>query len=192
MGLDRVDSINIVDSAVTAAKVAQKTSVFKIDLSDIRKAADLTLLPRSPDGTNLTVEAGAHGAAAPYIRQSTLAATTWTGRFLFALPANYVAGQAVTIRVRAKKGLDAWSAATVDLNVYASSENGVGGISADLCATDAQAVAQAVADKDFTITAAALVAGTVLDVKISFATASNDHMVVPVIAAISVLCVTKL
>ena len=90
--------------------------------------------------------------------------------FQFILPPEYVAGGDVTIRMPAaliKTGAPTNNGSTLDLEVYEQSD--AGAVGADICAT--AAVTFAALDtwynKDFTVTPTGLVAGDVLNVKIT-------------------------
>lgn len=85
----------------------------------------------------------------------------------FVLPPEYVAAGDVKVRVRCKvDGAGTDNASTVDVEAYEQADGAVG---ADLCATAAQAFAAKSTwyDKDFTVTASGLVAGDVLNIKLT-------------------------
>lgn len=89
----------------------------------------------------------------------------------FALPVEYVAGGNVTVRVKCQEAVAAAQVATsVDMSVYKADK--AGGISADLCATNAQDVTNVAANADFSITPTGLSAGDLLDIEITIVT--ND------------------
>lgn len=90
--------------------------------------------------------------------------------FQFVLPPEYVAGGDVTIRLPVSlqvTGTPTNNGSTIDLEVYEQSD--AGAVGSDLCATAAQTFAALSTwyNKDFTITATGLVAGDVLNVKIT-------------------------
>lgn len=90
--------------------------------------------------------------------------------FQFVLPAEYVAAGDVTIRLPValiKTGSPTNNGSTIDLEVYEQSD--AGAVGSDLCATAAQTFAALDTwyTKDFTVTATGLVAGDVLNVKIT-------------------------
>jgi hypothetical protein len=88
-------------------------------------------------------------------------------RFLFELPKQYVAGAAVTLKVRAKVTVAATVSATLQAAAYRA--DGAAGVSANLQAGAAQALTTAFADYTFTITPTALNPGDTLDVLLTLA-----------------------
>lgn len=94
------------------------------------------------------------------------ATTTAYARCFFVLPGNYVAGSAITIRVRAGMLTTVSdTSATVDLEVFSNDGDATG--SADLCATSAQSInSLTFSNKDFTVTPTGLVAGQALNIRL--------------------------
>jgi len=91
----------------------------------------------------------------------------------FVLPPEYVAAGDVTVRVHCKiDGAGTDNGSTVDISAYEQADMAVG---ADLCATAAQTFAAKTTwyDKNFSITATGLVAGDVLNIKLSSSTIEN-------------------
>lgn len=132
-------------------------------------------LPSTPATDDLGLVGGTFGTASPSIQTEDLkaaGATNSYARRTFAIPPEYVSGETVQIVLHAGMLTTvADASATIDLQVYES--DGEAGIGADLCATAAQSInALILADKTFTITAAGLAAGDVLDIRIT--TAVND------------------
>lgn len=85
----------------------------------------------------------------------------------FVLPPSYVAAGDVTLRIRCKvDGAGDDNASSIDVEAYEQADGAVG---ADICATAAQTFAAKSTwyNKDFTITATGLVAGDVLNFKIT-------------------------
>jgi hypothetical protein len=115
----------------------------------------------------LGITAGSFGTNSPLLvgEAANANAKTDYARFLFTLPAEYDPGQAVTLRVAAKRTGALQVGGTVDASVYKS--DNAGGIGADLCATNVQTVTAAFANYDFTITPTGLVPGDVLDVQLT-------------------------
>ena len=110
------------------------------------------------------------------------------------LPHNYVAGETVTIRLRAgMKTTVADTSATVDVQAFKSNNEGaVDG--SDLCATAATTCNSLTpADKDFTITPTTLSPGDWLDVRIAIATndGATAGAVIGFIGRAQLLCDTK-
>jgi hypothetical protein len=87
--------------------------------------------------------------------------------FQFILPPEYVAAGDVKIRIRCElKGDGTNNGSTVDISAYEQADGAVG---SDICATAAATFAATKTwyDKDFTITATNLVAGDVINVKLT-------------------------
>lgn len=159
------------------------------------------LLPDPPTGgsgnDDLGISSGTYGTGVPSIQtgdNKAAGAVTKYARRTVQLPPNYVAGETVTIRLRAgMKTTIADNSATVDVQAYKS--DGEGAVSgSDLCATAAQACnSLTMADKDFTITPTSLSPGDVLDVRIAIATndAATATAVAGCIGRATLLCDTK-
>jgi len=98
------------------------------------------------------------------------ATTAVVSRVIDRLPANYVAGSAITIRARCgmKTTVASNSAATtIDFNAYSNSGVANAG-SADLVTTNAQSInSLTAANYDFTVTPTGLVAGQDLHIKMT-------------------------
>lgn len=95
----------------------------------------------------------------------------------FVLPPEYVAGGDVTIRLPVALVVTATptnNGSTIDLEVYEQSD--AGAVGADLCATAAQTFAALSTwyNKDFTITPTGLVAGDVLNIKITSSVVDSE------------------
>lgn len=92
-------------------------------------------------------------------------------RFQFVLPAEYVSGQGIAVRVRCKEAVGAATVATsIDCECYKS--DNAAGLGSDLCSTAAQDVTPTIGNKDFTITPTSLAAGDTLDIQLTGVT--ND------------------
>ena len=156
-------------AAIVRSKLAQDAlAVYTVPLTDFKQTSDLTALPASGDETDMGLVAGAHGTASPSLNADTGAGGTSTekARVLFVLPAEYDAGETVTLRLHARCSDLATTSATIDAEVYESDTEL--GVSADLCETVAQSIhSTSWADKDFTITPTALVAGDLLDIELT-------------------------
>lgn len=147
---------------------------------------DLALIGSTTFGTNsLRISAGDLKAAG---------ATTRRMRALIQLPAEYVAGQTVTLRLYA--GMEttvADTTATVDVEAYLTDyEGAVSG--SDLVTTAATSInSTTFSAKDFQLTATSLTAGDWLDVRISVAVndAATGTAVDAAIGYVRLLCDTK-
>lgn len=116
---------------------------------------------------------GTFGTNSPKIAGEAASGASKTNKMrrTFALPAEYVAGESVTLRVRCKETVGAATVSTtIDASVYKSDKEA--GIGSDLCATNAQDVTTSFANKDFDITPTGLVPGDLLDIEINVVT--ND------------------
>jgi hypothetical protein len=157
-------------AVVTRANLVQQDlTLHPILLRDLRVwDAVTTLAPATAGNDDLAITTGTFLSAAPVVQGSDAKASTKTQytRFAYALPDNYVSGETVTLRINA--GMITTisdGTATVDVECPKTSAP-----TSDLCATAAQTINSLVAaNKDFTITPTALVAGDILDVRITIA-----------------------
>lgn len=170
-------TLTLRDSQIARAKLVQEDLVvYSIPIIDGRTwDAVTTPLPQAAAADDLALIEGTWGTDALTLQSSDAKATTVTqyARYQFALPAEYVAGQTVTVRVVAGMNTTVSDGtATVDLTCYlGTSETGVG---SDLCATAAQSINAALISAtptvaDFTITATSLVPGDLLDMRFAIA-----------------------
>lgn len=144
----------------------------KVPLTDLRVFdAMQTVLPGTAASDDLALIGGTFGSASPSIRTSDAKATTVTqrARFLFSLPHSYVAGETVTLRLRAGMNTTVSDGtATVDVECYRSDDES--GIGSDICQTNATTINSLTdANKDFTINPATLAPGDTLDVRLTIA-----------------------
>ncbi len=130
------------------------------------RTGSLGVLPNSPDGTNFGLVMENRGTNGDLLKSSDFEQTTITekARTLFVLPECYVPGGAIIFRIRGRIFAAANVSATIDLTAYNNA--GDGSVSADLCATAAQAIGTSYADYDFTITPAGLVVGDELNLEV--------------------------
>lgn len=129
-------------------------------------------LPVSSAGNDdLGLITGTVGTAAPVFRTGDAKATTVTQKvgFQFVLPAEYVPGETVTLRLLAGMNTTASDGtATIDANAYKVGTNGT--VGSDIVATAAQSINDlTAANKDFTITPTGLAPGDVLDIVVTIA-----------------------
>jgi hypothetical protein len=152
---------------VTATKLATAAKACSVLLSELRKqAAWKDALPDAPDATALGV-ADAAGSLLTGTQTNNTSASE-VAAFAFVLPENYVDGQAITVRVRAKVSAARQVSATVDIVAKKVGDT----LGSDICATAAQNLTTSYANYDFTITPTGLVAGDVLCIEVYLAT--ND------------------
>jgi len=152
-----------------------------------------TNLPATPATDDLGLVGGTFGTDPPSIQTGDLSAAGATSRYaraVIVLPAEYEAGQTVVLRFHAGM-LTTISDGTATLDVVAYESDEELGLSADLCATAAQSInSLTFADIDFTITAATLAPGDVLDVRIVIAISDTvaTTAVIGCIGAAKLLC----
>lgn len=154
--------------------------------------AQLGATAGTPSGA-LGLTIGTHGTATPKLVGEAASGNSKSnsGRFQFALPAEYVAAGSVKVRVSARVTGLVQVAQTIDCLCYESDQ--AAGVSADLCATAAQTLTASFASYDFTITATNLVAGDLLDILLTGAandTGGTANKLVE-IGGIQVLCDVK-
>lgn len=180
-------------TAIPRSKLAQDANaIFAIPFTELRiHDAFQTTLPGTSSGNDLALDGGTFGTSSQTIRTADVKTTTVTNyaRFRFALPAEYDAGQTVTLRMMAGM-LTTISDGTATLDVEAYKVDRSGSIGSDLCATAAIDIKSlTLANRDFTITPTSLVAGDVLDIRIALAIAdtATGTAVIGVISAIEML-----
>ena len=186
-------------SAQTRSTVLKQTdnAVFPIPLANLRVwDAYGTNLPATAATDDLGLVGGTFGTAPPLVQAGdckALGATTRYARVQVIIPECYVAAETVTINISAgMKTTVADTTCTVDVEAYRLDK--ISGISADLCATAATTInSLTFATKTFTITAASLSAGDVLDVRIAIACndAATATAVTPTIAGLDLVCDIK-
>ena len=181
-GAFSADSMTLPSNAVTASAVAvDSIGRAKLVQDDLVKYAVpweafrvwdayATNLPGTSATDDLGLIQGTFGTASPSIQTFDVKAagtSTLYARFCFVLPAEYQAGE--TVQIRAHAGMLTTvsdGAATVDFEVYESNKEA--GIGSDLCTTSATSIKSlTLADKDFTLTSAALAPGDILDCRMT-------------------------
>lgn len=179
-------------SDITRGSLMQEYFTYPIKLSDLRVFdAFGTVLPATPGSDDLGLVGGTVGTHCILVKSTTASGTSITqkARFTAYLPAEYVSGGVVKLRVRAKVEVAANVSNTVDLSAYETD----GTLSADLVTTSAQALTTSFADYDFVVTSTSLVAGDELDVLLTFAaddTGATNACIVN-IASIKLYCAVK-
>lgn len=120
----------------------------------------------TPSGA-LGLTVGTFGSASPKVvgEAANNNHKTDYARFQFALPAEYVSGGGITVRVKSRITGNVQVAQTIDCSVYKT--DGAAGIGSDLCSTSAITLTTSFANHDFTITPSGLVAGDLLDVQLT-------------------------
>lgn len=150
-------------------------------------------LPGSAAADDLGCDGGTFGTDAPVLSAGDLqsaGATTRYGRAILTLPAEYVDGDTVTLRLSAGMAdTVADTSATVDVECYKSDREG--SVGSDICSTVAQDCNSTTFDDyDLTITPTGLSAGDQLDVRLALAVndAASATPITAVIAAVELLC----
>jgi hypothetical protein len=146
-------------------------AIYPVPLVDVRVWDALaTNLPATSGTDDLGLYGGTFASASPKISTGDFKNTSVTryARFEYQLPAEYDAGQTVTLRLNA--GMETTAASTscaVDVECYKSDR--AGGIGSDICATAAATFAadDTWYNKDFSITATGLAAGDKLLLKVT-------------------------
>lgn len=173
------DLIEVSPSAATTTATFARSALTQDDLKPYTIPLEAfrtwdarqTTLPGTAGTDDLGLITGTYGTNAPRVQTSDGKNTTTTQRLAFqlAVPAEYVDGESITIRIRAGMVTTVASnsgATTVD--VEASKVGADGTVGADICATAAQTInSLTAADKDFVITPTGVVAGDLLDVRVT-------------------------
>ena len=150
-------------------------AIFPVNLTDFRVwDAIQTVLPGTAAADDLGLIGTTFGSAAPTIRTSDAKATTVTqrARVFIPIPAEYQSAETVSIVISA--GMTTTisdGTATVDVEAYEVLTTGaLGGSPTDLVTTAATTInSTTFADKTFALTSSGLVAGDILDVRITIA-----------------------
>ena len=176
------------DVRISGALVIKETGISAQTRASILKQDALAIF--------LALIGTTFGSTAPRITAGdckALGATTRYARFMVELPECYEAGETVTLSLSAGVVTTVASVScTVDVECYKIDK--IGGIGSDLCTTSATTINSLVfAAKSFTITSSGLVAGDVLDIRLTIAVndAATATAVTPTIAAVDLLCDIK-
>ena len=183
-------------SAQTRASILKQDAlaIFPVRLTGLRVwDAIHTNLPGTAATDDLALIGTTFGTTAPVVSAGdckALGATSRYARFMVELPECYEAGETVTLSLSAGMVTTVASAScTVDVECYKIDK--VTGIGSDLCTTSATTINSLVfAAKVFTITPSSLIAGDVLDIRLTIACndAATATVVKPTIAGIDLLC----
>lgn len=174
------------------AKATARVVAIPLPLTSFRETAAMKdALGDAGDATSLGL---ADAAGSPLLGTTTngggTASASEVASVIAALPQDYVDGEAVTLRVRAKVSAAREVAQTVDAVVK---KIGDGALGSDICATAVKTLTAAYADYDFTITPASLAAGDLLQIDLTLATddTGGSSNGAPSIAAVSILPTVK-
>ena len=146
---------------------------YSVDLVNLRVWDAFQTALGTAASDDLGVATGTFGTGLPYVSTGDLkaaGATTRRARFVFQLPAEYVAGESV--RITANAGMVttvADTSCTLDFEAYKSNRDTTK-TGSDLVTTSATTInSLTFAAKDFDITATSLSPGDILDVRVSIA-----------------------
>lgn len=165
---------------------------YGIDLTSMRvHDARQTILPGTAANDDMAIVTGTPGTDAPTLQGVDFGGTSTDEKcaFTFALPPEYVAGESVTLRVRAAM-LTTVSDGTAFVDAEVWKENGNGGVGSDLCSTPQQSINSLTpSNKDFVIDPTGLEPGDVLQVRLAFAgsDAGNAAVMIPEISKVAFL-----
>ncbi len=164
-------------------------STFGINLPELRRDSAIKDALADSAGTSLLGLADAAGSAVVGTQTNNTSATE-NAAYQFVLPADYIAGTDVTVRVRARVSALRQVSATVDVVAKLVGDAALG---SDICATAAQNLTASYADYDFTVTGTTLSPGSVLNLVFTLATNDTGGSTngTPSITAISVLATTR-
>ncbi len=160
--------------SVARSSLATDTQPYTIPLTSMLTHATMVALG-SAAGTpagDFGLTPGTFGTNTPLIVGESASGNSKSdaARVLFRLPAEYVSGGTITLRIHCRITGNVQVAQTIDASCYVA--DGAGSLGSDIVTTNAQTVTASMADYDFTITPTSRVAGDVLDIQITGA--AND------------------
>jgi hypothetical protein len=169
---------------------------FPVPLTDFRVwDAMHTPLSGTPATDDLGLVGGTFGTNTPSLRSEdlkALGATNKRARVLVQLPWEYIAGESVSIRVRAGMITTvAGTSSTVDVEAYKLQGDPDDAIGSDLVSTAATTMNSLVfTDIDFALTPSALSPGDILDVRLTIAVndGASATAVIAAITSVKLLC----
>lgn len=170
----------------------EENAVYSIPLSWFRQWDDQAVnLPAAATADDLGFVTGTLGTHGPNITAGDIGGTSSTryARCQVALPVEYKAGGALTIRVKAgMQTTIADTSCTVDFQVYRVARDTT--VGADICATAATTInSTTFADKTFTITPTTLSPGDLLDIRMAiiYVDGGDAGVMTPTVAACELL-----
>jgi hypothetical protein len=187
------------DANVARSRSAERSLLsYPVDMLDARVWDALhTLLPATGGTDDLGLYTNAvFGTLSARIKTGDVkaaGAVTRRARWLLPIPALFV--DANSVQIRALAGMEttvADTSATVDFEAHLLQADGT--VSADLVTTAAASInSLTLANKDFDLTSASLVPGSVLDVRMTVVTndAASVTAVIAAVAALSLRCDSK-
>jgi len=178
---------SIVPGISRSSLIQEDFATYVVPFRDWRVHDNLSsLLPATAATDDLGLDGETFGTETPFLisSDSKAATTTQYGRFQFALPVEYVAGQSVRIQVKAgMKTTVSDGTATCDLECYESDDDG--GLGSELVTTGATTINSLTqATLNFDVTSTGLAPGDVLDCRLT-AAISDSSTSTAVLAKIS-------
>ena len=168
-----VDADINASAAIARSKLAEDAAQpYTVGMIDMRTwDAVGTVLPAAAANDDMGLITGTFSTDGPTLQSEdwkTSSSASKYARFFFQLPAEYVDGEAISLRAQAGMvTTKSDGTATLDAEVYVDDADGAAG--ADICATVAQDMnTLATNEIDFTITPTGLVSGDMLDVRLTF------------------------
>lgn len=168
---------------------------FPVPLTDFRVwDAMATVLPSAGASDDLGLVGGTFGTATPSLRTQDCKTLTNSNRarVLIQLPWEYVAGESVTLRLKAGMITTvAGTTATIDCEAYKLQEDPDDAIGSDLVSTAATTINSLVfANIDFVVTPTSLSPGDILDVRLTIAIVdgATATAVIAGITSVKLLC----
>lgn len=163
------DAVGSIGSFARADMIQESAVVHPVPLTSMRiHDAISTALPATSSSNDLGLVSGTYLTSNPSLRTADVKATTVSNyaRFLFPVPAHYVAGQAISLRINAGM-VTTISDTTATLGVECAR---LAAPATNICATAAQDMNNlTAADITFTLTPTNVVVGDVLDVRLTIA-----------------------
>jgi hypothetical protein len=181
--------------AKSAFLALAELQAFPVPLTNFRVwDAMATVLPSAGASDDLGLVGGTFGTATPSLRTQDCKTLTNSNRarVLVQLPWDYVAGESVTIRLKAGMITTvAGTSATVDCEAYKNQEDPDDAIGSDLVSTAAQTInSLTFANIDFVVTPTTLSPGDILDLRITTAIVdgATGTAVIAGISSVKLLC----
>lgn len=164
-----------IEGALARSNLVQtESAVYALPLENFRVwDAYHTTLPTIGAADDLGLATGTFGTDLPYLKTQDMNAAnavTEYARTMFTLPPEYTAGSTIYLRLAAGMlSAVASVSATVDAEVYVSARN-THKTGSDLVTTSAQSCnSTTYSELTFTLTSTSLIAGSVLDIRLTFA-----------------------
>lgn len=178
-------TLTIADNSITGNKLTGNAEILRTQMKQVSNAIkritpfdwrvwDSGALLGTAGTDDLGIVMGTFGTDVATVQAGDLKAAGATTRYALthvALPDYYDDGQTVTVRLLAGMQTNvADTSCTIDVEAYEVDDDGTPTADGDLCATAATTMnSLTAANKDFTITATNLVAGDILEIRVTIA-----------------------